>query len=150
MKTNLNKQAAYNAAVKAAYFTTLKYARQQLATIEHEELRYSLIREDGNDDKPYKIIHEFLNPLLFLRLDVNAHGDYQIHYGIETFQQSNQYTTLTAKFIRCLYKLSSHEKGKINIEGALQTDWVLTNCSEAYENIEEGKSITPLNLLSVR
>lgn len=142
MKSNqLNKQtdkvAVYNKAVKTAYFAVLKVAKQLLASVSHEELRYSLTREDRLANETGSIIHEFLTPLLYMRIECGLDGVYMMHYGIETFEQSNEYTDITAKFIRCLYRLTSKELSGINIEHSIQVDWLITNCSEMYEHVED-------------
>ena len=49
MKQQINSQPSllpYNKVVKDAYFQILKEAKAMLATIEHEELRYTLVREE--------------------------------------------------------------------------------------------------------
>jgi hypothetical protein len=124
-------QAAYNKSVEAAYFKILKLAKQQLAAIEHEELRYSLIRKEE------MIVYEFVNPLIYLRLECNSYGLYLIHYGIETFDSSNEYSKVTALFVRSIYSLTSKQSTEIDIESSVNTDWLITNCSELYSYTED-------------
>jgi len=133
-QTKTTTQLTYNEAVQYAYFKILKLAKQQIATIEQEELRYSLTRRNDH------ILHEFLNPLLYLRLECHAHGLYSIHFGIETFKSPNEYSKVTASFIRALYKLTSKDTSEVNIENCIRVDWLLTNCSEVYEHTEEHSS----------
>ncbi|MET3980407.1 hypothetical protein ABIB62_003008 [Mucilaginibacter sp. UYP25] len=140
MKTTNSKQlklAAYNGAVKAAYHAILKIAKQLLSTVAHEELRYSLTREDKSANEAGSIIHEFLTPMLYIRLDCGFDNVYSIHFGVETFDKPNEFTTLTAKFIRTIYRLTSKELTHTNIEHSVQVDWVIINCSEMYQHIEE-------------
>jgi len=126
-----SQQLTYNDAVQEAYFKILKQLRNQLATIEREELRYTLIRKDEN------IIHEFVNPLCYLRLECRSYGLFGIYYGIETFEKANEYSAITASFVRFIYKLTSKESTALNIENCVRTDWMITNASELYEYIEE-------------
>jgi hypothetical protein len=123
----------YNEVVKQAYFTIFKAAKQLLSYIERDELRYCLIRQDETGS----IIHEFVSPLLYLRLDCGSEGHYIIHYGFELFDNPNGYAKLTASFIRYIYKLTSKEATAINIEDSVRTDWLITNCDELYAYIEE-------------
>lgn len=155
MKTNqppkqADKLAAYNKAVKTAYFAVLKVAKQVLATIAHEELRYSLTREDRAANEAGSIIHEFLTPLLYIRLECGLDNAYLIHYGIETFDKPNEYAVITAKFTRCIYRLTSKELNSINIESCVQVDWLITNTSEMYEYIEDGNKHHRFELIKHR
>lgn len=122
---------AYNKCVQAAYYKILKLARNQLATIEYEELRYSLTRSDRI------IIHEFVTPVVYLRLDCTSYGVYAIHYGFELMQKATELSKLTASFTRAIYRLTSKEITSINIENSVHTDWVIYNPSELYEHVEE-------------
>ncbi|RZK26664.1 MAG: hypothetical protein EOO43_02135 [Flavobacterium sp.] len=134
MKTNEN--AAYNKAVKDSYMQVLKQAKQMLGTIEQEELRYTLERED-RANKVGTIIHEIINPLLYLRLEYHTDNVYAIHFGIEEVNQLGQLSEITTKFIRLLYKLTSCDQTNINIENSVRTDWLINNPSSMYEFIEE-------------
>jgi hypothetical protein len=126
----------YNEVVKQAYFAILKIAKQLLSYIERDELRYSLIREDGTNT-PSSIIHEFVSPLLYLRLNCNSESRYVIHYGLELFDTPNEYSKLLASFIRAIYRLTAKENTTINIECCIHTDWLITNCDELYVYIED-------------
>lgn len=124
-------QADYNKCVETVYYKILKQAKQQLAPIDHDELRYSLIRKDEH------ILHEFVNPLCYLRLECHTFGLYNIHFGVETFDHSNPYSQITSFIVRSIFSLTSKEMTEINIEGCVHTDWIITNTSELYAHIEE-------------
>jgi hypothetical protein len=49
----------------------------------------------------------------------------------------NQYHTVTSSFIRLVYKLTMAEATPVDIEHAVKTDFVITECLELYEYIEE-------------
>ena len=107
-----------------------------LATIEHEELRYTLIREDKATTGS-RIIHEMVNPLLYLRLECHANGLCSIHYGFEQNGNDRELNSRTAFFTRYVYKLTSKEVTVIDIEQCVHNDWCITQCSELYEYVEE-------------
>jgi hypothetical protein len=127
----------FNKIVKAAYYQILKEAKAMLATIEHEELRYSLVREDKTNNAIGTIVHEFINPLLYLRLECHKNGLHGIHYGFEQIGNDPQLSNRTAFFTRSVYRLTSKELTAINIEACVHNDWCITQCSELYEYIEE-------------
>jgi hypothetical protein len=126
----------YNKAVKAAYYKTLRKAKEMLSTIEQVELRYTLVRNDNPTSTGY-IVHEFINPLLYLRLEAENDSNLYIHFGVEQIQNNEHLSNITSKFIRALYHFTTKEVATSNIEMAVQTDWLLNSCSDAYEYIEE-------------
>lgn len=127
---------AYNKAVKDSYAQILKIARQMLGSIEQEELRFMLEREDRSA-KIGTIIHELINPLLYLRLEHHSDDTYAIHFGIEQINKIGQLSLITSQFLRMLYKQTSRNNMEINIEGCVRTDWFINSPSEMYEYIEE-------------
>ncbi|RVU01274.1 hypothetical protein EOD41_04720 [Mucilaginibacter limnophilus] len=128
---------AFNAEVRKVYFKLLKEAKALLAPIEAEPLRYSLIREDKQLDNKGYIIHEFLSPLLYLRLESYSDGKLGIHYGFELMPTLGEYYYIPNTFIRSIYKHTMADATPINIEDCIRTDYVLTECSAFYEHIEE-------------
>jgi hypothetical protein len=126
----------YNKAVRTCYFQILKYAKAMLSAIEQEELRFTLIREDKQAIAG-SIIHEMVNPLLYLRLEQHSNGYYSIHYGFETFPVFGPYYYVGASFTRFVYKVTMASATPINIEDALRVDFIVLNCSEMYEHIED-------------
>jgi len=132
----LKNQLPYNTIVKKAYYKVLRKAKEMLCTIEQDELRYTLVRSDNPTSTGY-IVHEFINPLLYLRLEAENDSTFFIHFGIEQVQNNQHLSNITSRFIRFLYRFTSKEASMINIEMAVQTDWLLNSCSDAYEYIEE-------------
>ena len=124
---------AYDQAVYTAYFATLKVVRNLLAPIEREELRYSLIREDPLTDKPC-ILHEFVNPLIYLRLERGTNLKLSIRYGFEPCQD---YAHVTMKFTRTLYRLTMAGATTNNIEDSIKTEWYVHNPEEMFSYLEE-------------
>ena len=138
MKANLQltkPSSTFNECVLKAYTQILKQAKALLATIEEEPLRYTLIREEK--PLPGAIIHELVNPLLYLRLECHQDNEYSIHYGFELSPVFSPYYKLTSSFVRTLYKSTMANESSTSIEESLRTDWIITNCSELYEHIEE-------------
>ncbi|MBS7565775.1 hypothetical protein KHS38_15305 [Mucilaginibacter sp. Bleaf8] len=138
MKTVTTSQAPtnYNEAVKQAYLAILK-AKQLLAAVEEEPLRYTLVREEKKPIVNGTIVHELISPLLYLRLECYANDELAIHYGFELSPAFGPYYSITASFVRMIYKLTMHEEGKPNIESCIRTDYVINECSGLYEYIEE-------------
>ncbi|MET3981149.1 hypothetical protein ABIB62_003774 [Mucilaginibacter sp. UYP25] len=132
----LKNQSPYNEAVEKAYHKILRKAKQMLCTIEQDELRYTLIRSDNPTSTGY-IAHEFVNPLLYLRLEAENDSSFFIHFGIEQVQNNELLSNITSRFIRALYAFTTKQAATINIEMAIRTDWLLNSCSDAYEYIEE-------------
>jgi hypothetical protein len=136
MKTSQIKpvQSPFNKEVKAAYYKVLKEAKALLATLPREEVRYSLIREDRLSTTSSKIIHEFVNPLIYLRLESYADGRLGIRYG---FEPCEDYANITVAFTRFLYKVTMREATSENIERSINTSFFIHNPDEMYAYLEE-------------
>jgi hypothetical protein len=128
--------ASYNLEVKKAYFLIFKNATKLLAAIEQDELRFTLERRDTKGTE-IGIIHEFVNPILYLRLEHHTDGIMAIHFGIEQINQLGLLSYITTMFLRLLYKRTSKEATTVNIENCVRTDWFINSCSAAYEYIEQ-------------
>lgn len=126
----------YNSAVKQAYFSILKQAKQLLATIEQEELRLTLERRDVKEPKIGTIVHELVSPVLYLRLELHTDDKMAIHFGIEQVNQLGHLSAITTRFMRLLYRYTSKEITGIDIEECVRTDWFINSCSAMYEYIE--------------
>lgn len=133
-KTQNNE--AYNNAVKQAYFSILKKAKYLLSTIDKDELRFTLERQDTKKSVIGTIVHEFISPVLYLRLEHHTDNVMAIHFGIEQVNELGLLSSITTKFLRLLYKLTSKEITGIDIECSVRTDWFINSCSAAYEYIE--------------
>ncbi|MDB5004930.1 MAG: hypothetical protein JWQ34_3155 [Mucilaginibacter sp.] len=127
-------QSPFNKEVQTVFFKILKEAKALLATLEREELRYSLIREDRLSDSLSRIIHEFCNPLLYLRLESDIDGKLSIRYG---FEPCEDYAHITVAFTRFLYKATMREATSQNIEDSIKTSFFIHNPDEMYAYLEE-------------
>lgn len=145
MKTTILQLSSRNEAVEHAYYAMLKLARQQLSTIERHELRCTLIREDK--PKQAGIIHEMVNPLLYLRLELHEDAQLAIRYG---FEPAKEYAHITVAFTRSVYRLTMKENSKLNIEDAIKTDWYLHNPDEMYAYIEDNNKHHTFQLIKYR
>ncbi|WDF54893.1 hypothetical protein [Mucilaginibacter sp. KACC 22063] len=135
--TTNNEQLIKNQAIIKSFYAILKAAKELLSSIEDEPLRYTLTRIDKHKRTRQVILHEVVSPLIYLRIELHETNDYSIHYGYETLPAFAPYFNITSAFIRLVYKLSMKDSTDINIEDAVRADWVIDNCSEAYEYIEE-------------
>jgi len=129
----------YNEAVKRAYFKILKGSKLLLSTIYQHELRCTLCRSN----KPGTMVNtidELVNPLLYLSLECNDGERYSIHFGFELFKHECEYSVVTSKFVRLLYKLTSTEHTTINIEDCVNTEYVITDCSALFEAVEDSNN----------
>ena len=131
------KQYPYNKAVQIAFMLILKEAKSMLATIEHEELRYSLISEEKNITPIQRVLYEFVNPLIYLRLEADSEDLYTIRYGFEMSNSDNQLSSRTATFTRAVYRLTSKDVTDVDIESCVSNSWCITECSALYEYIED-------------
>jgi hypothetical protein len=136
-QNSIQVQSPYNKSVQQAYIAIYKQAKQLLSTLENEELRYSLEREDKAQPIVGTIIHEFINPLLYLRLECHPTNTFAIHYGFEESKSFNEFARITSAFVRYIYKVTNREASDVNIEDAVRTDYCIYQCSEMYEYIEE-------------
>ena len=128
---------AYNTAVKQAYFKILKKAKHLLSTIEKDELRFILERQDSKKSITGTIVHELVSPLLYLRLEHHSDNIMAVHFGIEQADDLGHLSIVTTSFLRLLYKYTSKEVTGIDIEHSVRTDWFINSCSDMYEYIEE-------------
>jgi len=124
----------FNREVKIAYYKVLKETKNLLSGLEREEFRYSLIREDRHSKSLSQIINEFVNPLIYLRLESYPDGTLGIRYG---FEPSQDYAHVTAAFTRFLYKVTMREATSENIESSIKTQFYIHNPDELYYYIEE-------------
>ena len=132
----------YNDCVKQAYLQVLKQAKQMLATIEQDELRCTLERSVSSTQLKQEVIHEFINPLLFLKLECCADGLLAIHFGIEEIGVPGQQSSITSAFLRLLYKVTMRDAFAVDIERCVKTNWFLRNtCSEVFEYLEERNNL---------
>ena len=146
MNTKPTKLSSRNDAVTVAYFAMLKVAKQLLSTIESHEIRCTLYRQKEPDDKP-DIIHEFVSPLLYLRLESYDDGTLGIHYG---FEPCKTYEHITLPFCRSVYRLSGKENTAVNIEDGIRTDWVIFNPDDMYQYIEEQNKYHTFELIKYK
>jgi hypothetical protein len=133
--------SAYNAEVRKAYHRILKQAKALIATVEQHELRCSLVQADRSKPAFMNKVHEFVSPLIYLCLMCPV-DTYEIYFGFEIGSSSeSDFTALTSKFMRILYKSTSGEQTTINIEDCVSTYNVITECTELFDYMEErGKS----------
>lgn len=134
---SIQVQSTYNTCVQQAYNAIYRHAKQLLSTIENEELRYTLEREDKAQPIVGTIIHEFINPLLYLRFECHPTNTFAIHYGFEESKSFNEFARITSAFVRYIYKVTNKDTTDVNIEDAVRTDYCIYQCSEMYEYIED-------------
>lgn len=139
MKTQpINRDVlTYNKIVKQTYIQLLKEAKALLSTIEEEPLRFTLIREDKQAATSGTIVNEFVSPLLYLRLAYYDENKLGIHYGWELLPTFGEHYHIMNTFVRLVYKLTMVGATAINIEDCIRTDYVINECSAAYEHLEE-------------
>lgn len=127
---------SYNESVQQAYDSILSKAKQLLASLEQEELRYVLERNESGTEPPI-ILHEFVSPLVYLRLQCSEDSRLSIHFGAEPASPFPEIQAVTATFLRTLFTLSGKAYTGIDIEDCVKTDWFINVCSEMFEYLEE-------------
>ncbi len=135
--TNDPSLLPYNKAVQAAYYAIYKNAKQLLSTLELDDLRSTLERKDKGPIIVGTILHELVNPVVYLRLEYHVTNTYAIHYGFEQFASFTPLAKVTSAFVRSIYKLTAKEKTGVNIEDSVRTDYCIYGCSDAYEHVDE-------------
>ena len=130
------RQQLKNASTLKAYHSILKAAKRLLSKVEEEPLRYTLTRVERNRFTNQTILHEWISPLLYLRLDLLPSNDYAIHYGYLTSTTFGPFYHLTSAFIRTVYRRTMRGNTSINIEETVKNDYVVQECAEAYEYVE--------------
>jgi len=137
--TSKQKLSAYNQAVKEAYFKILKATKNLIASLDRHELRCTLQRSDRSQLGLMTKVHEIVNPVIYLCLECTDGESLSIHFGFELFSDECEYSHLTSKFIRLLYKLTGVEHTAINIEDCICTEYLITECSSLFEMIEDSE-----------
>jgi len=125
----------YNEEVIKAQKNILNVVREIISRCPERPLRQVLIRSQYGIVKPHTIVYEFLNPLIYLRLECSKESIFNIHYGYEQTERFTKYYPITSAFIRSIYRFTTKENTEINIEDCVHTDWVITNCAELFEYI---------------
>jgi hypothetical protein len=144
--TNTTETTPYNLKVEQAYFKVLKYAKTLISSLEDDNLRTVLFR-DFKTRGTGGVIHEFVNPLIFLRLGCIA-GQYVIHFGFQETDEQPECSEVTTTFMRGLYRLTSKQVTGINIENCIKCDWLISNPTEMYDYLLEQNEHHTFALLS--
>ena len=149
-KVKNNQLSLYDHTVRKAYFRILKGAKQLLSHLEREELRYSLVRDESKRTAEGVIIHEFVSPLIYMRLELQPGQEYTIHYGIEQVADHIEHSNITSSFVRNIFKLTSKEVTPIDIESAVKTDWLIDTPSVMFEFLEDLQKYHELQVIKYR
>jgi hypothetical protein len=134
-KAPLENPASYNTVVEQAYDCIFKRAKQLLASIERDDLR-TMFERKNTDCRPDTIMHEVINPLLYLRLECERHGMLTIRFGIEPITKDTVLSALTAQFLRTVFAMTDKAVTACNIEQCIKTDWFINSCSDMFEYLE--------------
>ncbi|WP_295791980.1 hypothetical protein [Mucilaginibacter sp.] len=135
LNTNIETRP-YNKEVRKAFNQILTEAKAMLAGIEKEELRNTLSREIKPATRNM-LIYEFISPLIYLSIHCSNEELFTIHYGFERGNANHELCHQTAYFTRAVYSATSKEHTKIDIEGCVQNDWCIIDCSALYEYMED-------------
>jgi hypothetical protein len=127
----------YNECVHRAYKLIHLWATASIATIEEDLLRATLIREDPLPIKEGSIIHEFVSPILYLRLECYHGQGYGIRFGYEPSPSYSKYYPMMAAFVRMIYKLTSKKASQVNIEMAVRIHHIQVDCAELFDYLQE-------------
>jgi hypothetical protein len=134
-KPTLPSLMSYNEAVRHTYDQILTKATQLLASLEQDELRHVLERKQNGSEPPV-IVHEFVSPIVYLRLECAEDSKLVIHFGAEPSSPFPDVQAVTAGFLRTLFTLTGKAYTGINIEDCVKTDWLINVCSEMFEYLE--------------
>ncbi|WP_374950246.1 hypothetical protein [Mucilaginibacter sp.] len=141
------RTVTYNKAVKAAYYKILRAAQNLLATIERHDLRCTIHLRDKTLLNRLEQ-HQLISPLLYLALYAEEDGErYCIQFGFEQFSNRNEFTLITAKFMRLVHKYTAKENAAVDIESCIYSPHLMNTCSELYEAIEDSKMNYPVAII---
>ncbi len=130
-----NDRELFNSLVETAYTTIVKQTKIFLACIERDELRCILERKSPLRT-PNTIIHEIVSPLLYVRLSCELDSCFAIHFGIEPIKEDIELNTVTAQFLRLLFKQTSKDMTECDIEHCIRTDWFINCCNDMFEYVD--------------
>jgi hypothetical protein len=142
--------SCYTQTITCAYGKIINEAKHHIACLEEKPLRQVLERTNKGTTTPGIIIHEFLSPLIYLRLEHPVDGKFIIHYGYEQTECFTKYYPITSAFIRSIYRYTAKENTEINIESCVHTDWVITNCAELFEYIGDRNKYHTVSTIEFR
>ena len=123
----------YNLQVLQVYKRLLRKAVALIASLPTNNIHCAFVRLE-NAFEP-GLIHEFISPVLYLRLDCDRNGKLAIHYGYEQSLAFSHLYPTTSSFIRLVYKLTMASV-HINIEDCIRSDYVIYECANLYAQTE--------------
>ena len=129
----------YNTCVTRTYFKLLRATIDLLGTIDSDALRGTLSRED---DAPIDFglkVHQFVSPMVYLSLQCDDSETLTIHFGFEKMGGEDEFSYVTSRFLRLLYKFTDVKRTRINIEDCVVTDYIETECMATYQAVEESQ-----------
>jgi hypothetical protein len=137
MNRKLNSDlTSYNSLVKSTYFKVLNRTRQLLSTLDNPDLRGTLCKHQTPKKLHiFTVLHEFVNPVIYLALQCDGGQRLSIHFGFEQVGIEDDNTIVTGPFMRMLYTLTSKENTAFNIEDCISTDYVFTHCIDLFTSI---------------
>lgn len=139
------KTCTYNDEVRQVYFAILKFTKGLLSTIERDELRYTLIRDDKRSQTG--VVHELINPIFYLRLEMEKDDTLSICYGLEACAE---YMHLTMPFARTIYRLTMREVTTNDIEDCISTRYYVSNPDELYAYMEDRNKYHAFELIKYK
>ena len=142
----MKSQNIYNQII-ITYFQIIKEAKQLISSLEDDALKATLERQDKPNILHGYIVHELINPLIYLRLEAYKDDLLGVHYGYEQSELYTKFYPITSSFIRSIYRFTAKENTSIDIENCVRTDWVITNCAELYEYMLDRNKHYPLSTL---
>ena len=127
----------YNECVHRAYKLIHRWAVAAISTIEEEAFRGTLIREDALPIREGSIVHEMVSPILYLRLECYAGGEYGIRFGYEPSPSFGKYYPIMASFVRMVYKLTNKRASQVDMERCVRIYHIQTDCADLYHYMAE-------------
>ena len=129
-RTYPGKLSVYNKIVLKAYTNIVELAKTTLSGLEKEDFRHTLIMQASPKDR---IVHEFVNPLLYLRLYRQHDDSFAMQYG---FEPCLIYSSVTLPFVKALHNVLHMAAVKAKIPNTIRADWYPNDPDELYAFIE--------------
>ena len=129
-RTYPGKLTTYNKIVLRAYTSIVDLAKQTISGLEKEDYRHTLATRVNPKDR---IVHEFVNPLLYLRLYRQHDDSFAMQYG---FEPCLIYSNVTLPFVKALHNVLHMAAVKAKIPNTIRADWYPNDPDELYAFIE--------------
>jgi hypothetical protein len=133
-----SKIAAYNEAVKSAYFKIVGLTEELIATIDDDRLRSIIYQVDENEEIVlFTKVHQLISPLCYLSLTCEDGQRLSISYTYGMLNDDD-HSSFYRQFVRNIYELTAPFNTTVNISDCVEPALVLFICLDIYSGTQSG------------